>query len=98
MVLRQLFNKYIIMKYTRFIFELKDKKIIRCNELVNMNVKKQQYITDTFYKKYINMDPYRGPSKEYYYVNPLWICKNVFNNNCHVRWGCLECKGSGIKL
>ena len=43
-------------------------------------------------------DPYHGPSSDYDFINPLWICRNILNNNYHPGFGCLYCKQSGLKL
>ena len=51
-----------------------------------------------FYKKWCSFEPYYGPSSDYDYINPLWICRNKLKDDCHPGFGCLLCKQSGLKL
>tara|TARA_B100000401_G_C52744022_1_gene689813 strand:+ start:794 stop:1096 length:303 start_codon:yes stop_codon:yes gene_type:complete len=98
MTLKDIIQKYKILRYIKLIIIFKQKKKINCKELSEMNPTLQTYITEQFYTRYYDFDPYYGPSTDYYYVNPLWICRNVFKNNCHPGWGCNLCKYSGLRL
>lgn len=58
----------------------------------------KEYIKNNFYLQYVDFDPYYGPSEDYYYINPLCVCKNKSNYNCHPGFGCLECKNKGYRI
>ena len=86
------------MKYIRLINEFKDIKKIYCDNLNNFDNLNKKYVSETFYKQYCDFEPYSGPSVDYNYINPLWICRNKLNNNCHSGFGCNLCKQTGLKL
>ena len=94
----KLINKYNIINHIRLVNEFKNTKKIYCNNLNNLDNIKKKYVSEYFYKQYCYFDPYCGPSQDYNYINPLWVCRNVLHNNCHSGFGCLLCKQSGLKL
>ena len=91
-------SKYNIIKNIRLFNEFKTTKKIYCNKLNEFDNIKKNYISQNFYTKWCAFDPYYGPSSDYDFINPLWICRNILNNNCHPGFGCLCCKQSGLKI
>ena len=91
-------NKYNIIKHIRFINELKDTKKVYCDDLNSLDNIKKNYIMSNFYMKWCSFEPYYGPSSDYDYINPLWICRNKLKDDCHPGFGCLLCRQSGLKL
>ena len=91
-------SKYNIIKNIRLFNEFKNTKKVYCNNLDSFDNIKKTYISQNFYTKWCDFDPYYGPSSDYDFINPLWVCRNILNNNCHPGFGCLICKQSGLKL